>query len=415
MKYISVQSAAIVLASVLVSACSQTMQATKSPAPLGKTMAEQGKAAASKLKKPDAFGQKKSLPEVKVAILLPLTGDASQLGNALLDSAMMGLFDKDAATPASQKIRQVVLMPKDTEHSPVVAAKRAQEALNEGAQLIIGPLFADDVKAVAPLAKARGVTMLSFSNNKAVGQNGVFLLGFMPEQQARRVVGEAIAKGKQRIAVLAPDSDYGHMVASAARAEVVNKGLSLHSEAFYDAKMSNLDVAVQRILGGRNSDVGSRPDAIMIPEGGEALTKVLAALKVFGVDSSSLALLGTGLWDDDTMASRADVHGAWFASAPLNARKGFDARFRKSYGYAPLRLSSLAYDAVALAATLANSPKGVEFSSAAFTNPNGYYGPANGIFRCRVDGVCERGLSVLAISPAGFEEISASPRSFAGY
>jgi branched-chain amino acid transport system substrate-binding protein len=412
-KYISLNRAMMLCMGVMLAACSSEQQATQSPSPLGKSMSAHQRAQKNKGAKTATSKQK--LPEVKVAILLPLTGDASQLGNALLDSAMMGLFDKDASTPASEKRRQVVLLPKDTEHSPAVAAKRAQEALDEGAQLIIGPLFSEDVKTVAPLAKARGISVLSFSNNKTVGQNGIFLLGFMPEQQAKRVVSEAITRGKQRIAILAPDNDYGHMVAAASQAEATNKGMKIHGEAFYDNTEGTVDIAIQRILGGRTADASTKPDAIVIAEGGESLNRILATFKNFGVTSQNMAFLGTGLWDDDSMKSRPDLQDAWFASAPLASRKGFDSRFKKSYGYSPLRLASLSYDAVALAATLANNPQGVDFSATAFTNPNGYYGPANGIFRCRVDGICERGLSVLKITPNGFSEQAPSPRSFAGY
>lgn len=416
MKYNSMSKAVMVTTILILTGCGRTSDvATHAPSTIGKAITERGNIS-KKQKTSSKTEAKKTLPEVKVALLLPLTGEASPLGNALLDAAMMGLFDKDAVTPASEKKRQVVLLPKDTENSPEVAAKRAQEAINEGAQLIIGPLFSDDVKVVTPIAKAHNVTLLSFSNNKAVGKDGVFLLGFMPEQQARRVIGEAIMRGKKRIAIIAPNDDLGKMVTAAAHAEATNRGMHIQSESFYDpaSKDADIEIAVQKAIGGRNVSEEMKPDAILIPEIGAPLTVILQALKTQGINENNAVLLGTGLWDDNIVKSQAGLRGGWFASAPFAARKGFEARFKKNYGYEPLRLASLAYDAVALAATLANEPQNVSFSSSDFTNPNGFAGPANGIFRCKATGVCERGLSVLTISAAGFEELSPAPRSFEG-
>lgn len=401
----------VVLASLLVSACGDSgdWQGDGSP----RRLQTAGKAAPFGKKNDGKVAVKKTrLPEVKVALLLPLSGDNAQLGQSLLDSAMMGLFDKDAATPAAQKKRQLVLIPKDSGSTPQMAVKAANEALAEGAQLIIGPLFSDAVKAVAPIAASKGVTVLSFSNNRSVSQNGVFLLGYMPEQQGRRVVGEAVMQGKKRVGVLAPDTDYGHMVAEAAIAQASSTGGEVVASEYYPADAGQVDVAIQRVIGGREAT--NQMDALLIADGGKQLDYILSRLKTYGVDGAKVQFLGTGLWDDDVLLKRADVQGAWLASVSPLSRQGFETRFMNSYSYKPQRVASLAYDAVALAATLANNPASVDFSVAAFSSPNGFAGPANGIFRCKPSGICERGLSVLKITSDGFKEISPSPRSFVG-
>jgi branched-chain amino acid transport system substrate-binding protein len=402
----------VVLASLLVSACGGAGDWANGQSS-GRGRAGNGFGAdMPSEKKLDKKASKKNLPEVKVALLLPLSGDGSALGQALLDSAMMGLFDKDAATPAAQKQRQVVLIPKDSGSTPQKAVKAAQDAIAEGAQLIIGPLYSDSVKAVAPLAASKGITVLSFSNNRTVSREGVFLLGYMPEQQGKRIVAEAVSQGKKRIGVLAPDTDYGHMVAEAAIQQANNAGGEIVASEYYPADTKQVDVAIGRVAGSKE---GVEPlDALLIADGGKQLEHILARLKTYGLDSKSVKLLGTGLWDDDALLARADVQGAWFASGSTVARHGFETRFMNNYGYQPQRLASLSYDAVALAATLANNPEKVDFSAAAFASPNGFAGPANGIFRCKQSGVCERGLAVIEIAPDGFKEISPSPRTFMG-
>ncbi len=403
----------VVLASLLVSGCGgagRWADAHGSRRVSSYNPPRVGVAEDTKLGKKQA--KKNLLPEVKVALLLPLSGDGAPLGQALLDAAMMGLFDKDAAMPPAQKVRQLVLIPKDSGSTPQSAARAANEAIAEGAQLIIGPLYSDAVKAVAPIAASKGITVLSFSNNRMVSREGVFLLGFMPEQQGKRIIAEAILQGKKRIAVLAPDTDYGHMVAEAAQQQASSAGGEIVASEYYPADIKQVDLAIQRVIGGREEQTPM--DAMLIADGGKQLEHILARLKTYGVNHSQVKFLGTGLWDDDALLAREDVRGAWFASASVIARHGFETRFTNSYGYSPQRIASLSYDAVALAATLANNPAKVDFSAAAIASPNGFSGPANGIFRCKQSGICERGLAVIEIAPDGFKEISPSPRTFMG-
>src|SRR3546814_12095909 len=68
------------------------------------------------------------------------------------------------------------------------------QLLAEGAQIIIGPVFSSSTAAVAPLAQARGVKVLSFSTDRAVAGNGVYLLGFTPDQQVERSEERRVGK-----------------------------------------------------------------------------------------------------------------------------------------------------------------------------------------------------------------------------
>ncbi len=346
-------------------------------------------------------------PEVKVGLLVPLSGDAADLGQALLDAGMLALFDKYATMEGH--VTQVVLVPKDTEGTPQGATKAAKEALDEGAQLIIGPLFGESVKAVAPIAKARNVQVITFSNNKEVAARGTYISGFMPDQQVQRVVGEAFQHQKNRIAALLPSNAYGNIVADALRKMMILHNKPLVGIEFYPPGATDVDIEIQRLFGGRQYDK-PEVDAVLLAEGGERLKMILARLKSYGVTNDAVQFLGTGLWDDDALLGMSDVYGGWFASSPLRSYRGFEQRFTNNYGYQPQRLASLAYDSVALAATLAQQPG--QFSASALTDPSGYSGPANGIFRLRVDGISERGLAVLQVDKNGFKQISAAPRTF---
>jgi branched-chain amino acid transport system substrate-binding protein len=151
-------------------------------------------------------------------------------------------------------------------------------------------------------------------------------------------------------------------------------------------------------------------DAILIPEGGATLDTILRGLNSRGVKPSNVKFLGTGLWDDAELLRRVNLESAWVASSPPELTSQFDARFRETYKYAPPRIASLTYDAVALTVTLATS--GRAFDTPTLTNAGGFAGPANGIFRLRANGQVQRGLAVMQVYGGSLKVVSPAPSSF---
>lgn len=344
---------------------------------------------------------------VKVALLLPLTGRNAELGKALQDAASIALFDKYAQLSARMQATKVELLPKDTGDSPEIARKAMQEAAAEGAALVIGPVFSDATEVVAPIAAAKHIPILSFSNNRAKASSGVYMLGFSPQEQTFRVVNYALQRDRKRIAVLAPKSALGDEVIAAARTAAANAGVNLVAEVQYPPQAVGLESAFAKLV-----PSGGTPafDTLLIAEGGPALDTILRALSARGVSAANTQFLGTGLWDDAALRRRVNLDGAWFASSPPEMTAQFENRFRTTYNYTSPRIASLAYDAVALAVALATS--GREFNAEAMTNPAGFLGPANGIFRLKTGGITERGLAVIEISGTGLRVISQAPSGF---
>jgi branched-chain amino acid transport system substrate-binding protein len=126
-------------------------------------------------------------PEVRVGLLLPLSGPAEALGRDMLDAAQMALFDVGE--------NELVLLPRDTAGTPAGARTAAADVIEQGAEVILGPLFGPAVAAVSPLAAQADIRVLAFSNDASVVTDGTFLLGFRPEEQVRRVVDYALTSG----------------------------------------------------------------------------------------------------------------------------------------------------------------------------------------------------------------------------
>jgi ABC-type branched-subunit amino acid transport system substrate-binding protein len=326
--------------------------------------------------------------QVRIAILLPLSHSAKDIrgtAQALLGAAQMGMFDMGA--------RSMVLLPRDTGPTPETAAAAANDAIDKGAELILGPLLANDVRAVAPVARARNVPVIAFSTDRTVAGDGVFLLSFLPEQEVSRIVSYAVAKGRGKFAALVPSTPYGQRVEEAFRNSVMQSGREMVMVQNYQPNPQALDPAVKAIA-------KSGFDAIFLPEGGTMLRSLGPILTINGVDPRKIQLLGTGLWDDPAVAKETSLMGGWYAVPPQDQRSNFITRYQQLYGSKPPRIASLGYDAVALSATLADGTPGRRYTRVAIADPNGFAG-IDGIFRFRSDGMTERGLAVMEVSNGG--------------
>ncbi len=336
---------------------------------------------------------------VKVALVLPLTqanGGASGVGVSLRNAAE--LASADAGT------NDLTILVKDDHSSPDGARDATQAAISEGAELIIGPVFAPDLREAAKVAKAADKPVIGFSTDTSTAAKGVYLLSFLIEGYVDRVVDYTASHGKKSLGALVPDSDYGN-VALAEYQQAAAK-LGVRVEAIERYKPGAPADAVARI-----ATALPRIDALFIPAPPDDMPAIAAALAADGVDGAKVQILGTGLWVDPKVLKLPALQGAWFA-APENAGfAGFAQRYRAKYGTEPSRIATLSYDAVSLAAALAHGPASPHFTADLLTSSSGFNG-ADGVFRFHPDGPNERGLAVLQISGGATTVLSAAPRSF---
>jgi branched-chain amino acid transport system substrate-binding protein len=382
-------------------------------APVG---APQSPSAGAKLPppaKPGPSGPSAGGP-VKVALLVPLSGANADLGKAMLEAAQLALFNTDS--------ERLTLVPRDTAGTADGAASAAKSAIADGAQLLLGPLLAAEVEAVKPIARDAKINVIAFSTATQLAGGNVFLMGFQPRQEVMREVAFARDKGLSRFAVLAPNSQYGHLMTDALRDAATAGGGSVVKVEYLDARAADPSAAVKRLLGagaaaspaaGASSDppppANVAFDALLLPVGGAQLKQIARQLKDAGIDPARVRLLGSGLWDDPSIASESALDGGWFAASPPEPRQEFESRFEKTYGHPAPRLASLAFDAAALAAVLGKS--GEPFSHEAILNPGGFTG-VDGLFRFTQQGVVQRGLAVIEIEPQGKAVVSPAPQNF---
>lgn len=330
----------------------------------------------------------------KVAVLVPLTGENAGVGRSIANAANLALLDS-----GGERIRITVY---DTAKG---AAAAANQALAEGNRLFLGPLLAEDVRAVAPVAGRAGVPVVAFSNDVSVAGEGVYLMGFTPGQSIDRVVSYARSQGLERFAGLVPAGLYGQRSGQALIQSVEAAGGRMVAMQTYDRTPSGLRAAVDRLNG------QSGYDAVLIADSSRIAATAVPLIR--SGPSGEARILGTELWSTDSnLSALAPLRGAWFATVPETMFDQLRARYRTRYGTAPYRLASLGYDAVLLTMRIAAEwPFGRPFPAAKLRDPEGFMG-IDGAFRFGRDGVAERALAVQQVTTTGLDTVSPAPRGF---
>ena len=341
--------------------------------------------------------------KVKVALILPLsgTGNAAVAAQSMRNSAEMALAEFNSP--------DIQLLVKDDGGSAPGAQQAAQQAFDEGAEIILGPLFALTVGPVGALARSRCVPVIAFSTDANVAARGVYLLSFLPESDVDRIIGYAVSQGRKSFAALMPDNAYGTVVEAAFKQQVARRGGRVVALERYPLDKSQMQGPVRNVA----AAAAKGADAIFIPDGADAVPTVVQNLVSSGIDTKRVQLLGTGLWEDAQIFSNPALDGAWYAGPDSTGFRNFSARYRTRYGQDPVRTASLAYDAVALVAALVRTQGKDRFAESVLTNSSGFTG-IDGLFRFRPDGTNQRGLAVLRVSPTGGQMISAPPKGFGG-
>lgn len=332
---------------------------------------------------------------VKVALLVPLSGQGagSVIGKSLKQAAELALFERD--NPA------VHLVIKDDKGTPEGAKIGADEAIREGAVLILGPLFAKSVTAVAPVARAANVPVIAFSNDRSVAGKGVYLLGFQPAPEVHRIIGYAAERGKKRFAALIPDDPFGRLAGAAFKDAVAKVNGSIVATETYPMSANSVLEPLRKIATIIEASDGDAPiDALFLPGAQEHLELVGRLLPQANIDTQKVKIIGTGGMDYPNAGRDQRLIGAWFPSPDPSGWADFSQKFAKSYGQAPPRIAALAYDGVSLAIALSGGTGPQPFTPDTVTRSNGFSG-ADGTFRLTADGATERGLAILEVQKFG--------------
>ncbi len=360
-----------------------------------------GQSATGSLASEGATGTAKD--PVKVALILPTGADqqTAAIAKALRQAAELAVFDLNQ--PGLQ------LMVKDDRGSEEGARAAVGEALSGGAEIILGPLFSRATAAAAPAARQAGVPIISFSNDRTVAGNGVYLLSFLHDQEVSRIVDYSARQGRARMVALLPKDALGDQLEQSLRAATARSGVTLVALERYALNTNAILAPARKIHDAIKAASPEAPvNAMFLPGGEDTLPMVAPFLPYLGIDTKQVQLLGTGGWDTPIIAREKAFAGGWFAAPDPRGWKTFSERFAKSYRAPPPLVASLAYDAVGVAAAFTGQSRSGRYGTANLTRASGFSG-IDGRFRLSGSGLVERDLAVLEVRREGSTVIEGAP------
>lgn len=329
----------------------------------------------------------------RVALLVPLSGPGSALGQAMEHATTMALLDTNAT-----KIRITTY---DTAPGATAAATRA---LADGNRLILGPVLGEDAEAVAQTARSAHVPVISYTGDAGVAGRDLFVMGTVPAQSIARVVKYARAQGVTRFAALMPLGNYGERAGNATIAAVRAAGGTLVGMESYDRTKGALTAAVRRLKGRGTFD------AVVI---GDTAVMAAQAAPLLKVAAPNLRILGNELWAGEAIVARTPaLNGAWYAALSDQRFGRFTESYRQRFGQTPYRAATLGYDSVLLTLRIAREwAPGTPFPTGRLVDRGGFLG-LDGIFRFNANQVIERALEVREARGGTVNVISPAPTRF---
>ncbi len=345
---------------------------------------------------------------VQVALLVPSGSGQSQdelFGANLENAARLAMNDLSGVN--------IDLRVYKTGGSPAKASALAKQAVDEGAQVILGPVYSEEANAAGVAVANSGVNVLAFSNNAAIAGGNVFVLGQTFDSTARRLAGYAVRNGKSKVLIVHDRNVAGEVGKSAIERGVASAGGSVVGVTSYEFSQNGIMQAASGIVSTARSSGATA--LFMTADTAGALPLLSQLLVDNGIDRSTVQFIGLTRWDiPPATLALPSVQGGWFAMPDPGLQAQFRARYASAYGSQPVPVAGLAYDGIAAIGALASRAKGgAPLTKGDLTQSAGFAG-VSGIFRLLPNGTNERGLAVATIRANQVVVIESAPRSFGG-
>lgn len=345
---------------------------------------------------------------IQVALLVPggsMQESDNQLAQNFENAARLAIADLEGA-------RIDLRVYNTAGGNPQQAATAATAAVNDGAKIILGPLFGEAANAAGVALAGRNVNVLAFSNNPAFAGGNVFILGATFENTASRLVQYASRQGISRYMVLHSEDLSGNVGRDAISAAVRNNGGQVVGVESYPLSQQGIFTATNRIVSNVRA---SGAQAVFTTAGANAdLPIVATALPDAGMDMTRSRFIGLTRWDTlPQLLALPGLEGGLFALPDQNTTTLFANRYAATFGSPPHPLAGLAYDGIAAIGALAAAGNTDALTKDALTQSQGFRGTA-GVFRLMPNGLNQRGLAVATIQNNQVVILEQAPTSFGG-
>lgn len=344
----------------------------------------------------------------RVAMLLPLSGPVSSMGQNMKNAAMMAIGDTNN--------EHLVVQFYDTKGTSSGARVAFENAMNANSRMILGPLLADEVAAISPEARSRNIPIVSFSTSPTVLQDGVYSLGLLNDDQVKTIIRYAANQGRQRLAAVLPDNQSGINMFSSLISAAQKYGVRVTKVGFYNPDSMDFTSLVTSMTSGSSKGSNAERDfgfdALLVPESGNRLKAITSMFSYYDVSAPQVLFMGTSVWANTGLSKETELYGAVYPVIPLSRLDTFSKKYQELFASKPNGLSVFAYDAVLMASAL--SRQNPSYLKEEITNGEGYNG-MSGVFRILPNGLNEHGLDIVKVTTGREQIVESAPSRFYGY
>ena len=357
----------------------------------------------------------------RVAMLLPLSGKVSDMGQNMKNAAMMAVGDLNN--------NNLLVQFYDTKGTTSGARVAVENAINAKSDLIIGPLLGEEVAAISDTAKNEEIPVISFSTAPNVLQDGVYTMGLLNEEQIERTIRYAVSQGRLKIAIVLPDNQSGINMFKAAMNAAQLHGASIVKVGFYAPNSMDFTKLAAQITGSARVAASQRKtkpndkkeekseeeiapldfDALLVPEFGNRLKAITSMFSYYDVSAPEVLFLGTSVWGNTNLSKETELYGAVYPVMSMSRLARYKQKYYEMFNQRSNDLSIFAYDAIALASALSHKDK--DYLKESITSLDGFYG-MSGAFRIFANGKNEHGLDMVKVSASGPQILEPASNKF---
>jgi ABC-type branched-subunit amino acid transport system substrate-binding protein len=377
--------------------------------------------------------------KMRVALLFPITGRAERMGEIMLHSAILAMFNNN--------LNNIMLMVYDTRGTDLGAIDAVNSAIREGVDIIVGPFSTQETEAIVDIANSNEIIVLSLSDNTNLlnkGRSNLYLMGLTPKQEVDRIISYLIDKRNfYGFSAMFPSSIYGSSVSTIFTDVIRRKDAKIIKRDFYSTNDSRLFQKTTELLNsvGYRDEVYQKyeeekaiakaekidirvefkytdedkivADAILLPDSGSDLNKI-GFYYANHISTKKPILIGTSKWLNNNLYNNDDFTGGIFVSPNPVAYNDFQNNYHEIYNSYPIRVASYVYDAIVAIIESYAKAQYIDNFRYALENYQGFEG-VNGRFRFLSTGLLERKLNIMRIRKGKYEIIDYDNEPFLKY
>ena len=301
---------------------------------------------------------------LKIGVLVPLSGEFKQIGQSVLKAIQMAVYELDESN--------IEIYPKDSKNNAVDTYLAAKEFENLGIEIVIGPIFYDNLEK---LSNTNNITFISLTNKTQNLPKNIIAFGINVESQIAAITKYLKDEKITKTILLLPESNFTSQI----KPIIKNNDFNFFKTFSYNTNPKKITAEVERITDYRQRKINLKArikkleksdlekhkrelaelkerytlgkidfESVVIADFGESLKSVLTSFTYADVSNEEVQFFAFNQWFDESLFNENAMQNLHFPSIDFDNLKKFKKKFLNTFNEEPNEVSILAYDALGL-------------------------------------------------------------------